>query len=71
VSQELTLLSLRARHPISQRLKILLRQLHEEVLASFPAPAIAIAAADQPFAIMVDFQKPAIAFFARPALSAS
>jgi hypothetical protein len=44
--------------------EVLFRQLHEETLASFPAPSIAINAADQPFAVMVDFDERAIAFLA-------
>jgi hypothetical protein len=41
-----------------------LRQLHEEALASFPAPSIAIKAADQPLAVMVDLDNLAIAVLA-------
>jgi hypothetical protein len=44
--------------------KILVRQLHEETLTSLPAPPIAINAADQTFAIMVDFDGLTAAFFA-------
>ena len=51
-------------YSVSQSLKVFLRQLHEETLATFPTPSIAIDAADQPFAVMVDLDKLAIAFLA-------
>jgi hypothetical protein len=44
--------------------KILVRQLHEETLAALPTPPIALDAADQPLAVMVDFNELAIAFLA-------
>ena len=49
---------------VSESLKVLFRQLHEEALASFPTPPIAIDTADQPFAVVVDFDERAFAFFA-------
>jgi hypothetical protein len=36
----------------SQRLDILFRQLHEEAVASPPAPAVTIDAADEPLAVI-------------------
>jgi hypothetical protein len=44
------------------------RQLHEKPLASFPTPPIAVNAADQPLAVMIDFDDWAIAFGARASL---
>jgi hypothetical protein len=35
-------------------LNILFRQLHEEPLTATPAPAIALNAADEPFAVVID-----------------
>ena len=40
------------------------RQFRKETPASFPAPSIAINAADQPLAVMVDLDELVIAFFA-------
>jgi hypothetical protein len=37
------------------------RQLHEERLIRLPAPSVAANAADQPFAVMIDFNERAIA----------
>jgi hypothetical protein len=53
-----------ARDYVSQSLKVLLRQLHEETLASFPAPPIAINTADQPLAVMVDLDELVITLLA-------
>ena len=42
-------------------LEIILRQRHEEVVTSRPAPAIALNAADQPLAAVIDFNQWALA----------
>jgi hypothetical protein len=44
---------------------MLVRQLHEETLASLPAPPIAINATDQSLAIMINFDDLAVAFGTR------
>src|SRR5262245_58788737 len=44
-----------------QRSKIILGQRHEEVFAVWPTPSIAFDAADQSFAVMIDFNKSALA----------
>jgi hypothetical protein len=48
-------------HHRSQRLEILVRQLHKEALAALPAPAIALDAADEPLAVVIDLDERAIA----------
>ena len=45
----------------SNRPNVLFRKLHEEWLVRLPAPSIAANAADQPFAVVIDFDKRAIA----------
>ena len=45
-------------------MQVVFRQLHEEALAAFPAPAIATHAADQPLAVMVDLDELVITLLA-------
>jgi hypothetical protein len=42
-------------------LESILRQRHEQVLAAFSAPAITVNAADQPLAVVVDFDERSMA----------
>jgi hypothetical protein len=42
-------------HQSSQRVEILFRQFYEEPVAAAPAPAVAFDAADEPLAVVVDF----------------
>jgi hypothetical protein len=42
-------------------LEILFRQLHEQAIAAAPAPAIALDAADESLAVVIDLDKGAIA----------
>ena len=44
-----------------QRLQVIFGQLHEEPLATAPAPAVALDAADKPLAVAVDLHERAIA----------
>ena len=48
-------------HSVSRSLKVLLRQLHEEALASTPDPVIALDAADELFPVMVDLNERSLA----------
>jgi len=44
-----------------ERVKILLRQLHEQVVTVGPAPAIALDATNEPLAVVVDLDEWAVA----------
>jgi len=44
----------------TERLEILLRQLHEKVVTTGPTPAIAFDAADEPLAVVLDLDKRAL-----------
>jgi hypothetical protein len=48
-------------HAHSQRFKIVLQHFHNELLVAGVSPAIAVDAADQHLAVVIDFHKRAIA----------
>ena len=51
---------------IAQDLEIVFRQRHEEELTFWPAPAVALNAADEPLAVVVDLNERATAVGALP-----
>jgi hypothetical protein len=44
-------------HQLPKRLDVLFGQLHEQPITAAPAPAIALDTADEPLAVVVDFDQ--------------